>query len=794
MRPTRILLLLLISSLLTLALGKKEINFPDTRPQGGNFVRPEAGQILDVSPPGFSWWRAAPRGEASYRLLVISSDSDTIYARSDLIDNNHVPDSVFPAGDYKWFVEAYDDKGNKKDDRKFGSFRIQKNSAENPWIPPGELLAKVPESHPRLLFRQDHLEDIRSTLQSTRKEAYTDLIEQADEYLGTEAPPEPDYDQIEDKARRRLAYFESFGLMRRYHLGAMMHTALAYLMTGREDYGATAKAILLGATEWDPEGLSSILAPYGDEVGLGLVKSEALTYDWIYDLLTDDERKRVEDMLVARADQMIRRLRLQKFLSNPQSSHNGRMPGYLVEHAMALAEHPRAVEWLDFGLKAMLTVHPHWAGQDGGWAQGLAYGGAYNTMFITPLESLRLATGANVWQRSFFDKSPYFYMYCMSPIGEIMGFGDSYNYPVARRAGQLRTLLQFHAERMQSPEVQWWINLLRDEEGQSAALRAIPGMINPAKIKPKKPSSLPNDVVFRGVGWAAMHSDMAAPEEDLMVIFKSSPYGGVSHSYNDQNSFQILCGGKVLARPGGLRWPHHGSPFHTRYSQQTLAQNAILVNGEGQLRGGAPHCGEIVDFESLQQVGYVCGEAAQAYGELLNRWRRHVVLLRPSVICIIDDLEAPAPSTYQWLMHANQKLTLNQEAQAFTLQNEGIVMSTEMFATNELKFSQSDEWPVDPKTGYPKSLENVPEKLWHFKATSDAPAKRFRMATVMRVERSGQPVNATITNQDNETIKVSFLSDGTRTDLQIHLSFDSDDILEIESKLSDGKIQSLSKK
>jgi hypothetical protein len=165
--------------------------------------------------------------------------------------------------------------------------------------------------------------------------------------------------------------------MRQYHLEAMMHTALAYVMTGRKEYGETAKNLLLGATEWDTEGISSILAPYGDEVGLGLVKSEALTYDWIYDLLNKEERKCVEDMLVARADQMLRRLRKQRFLSNPQSSHNGRMPGYLLEHALALAEHPRAVEWLDFGLKAMLTVHPHWAGKDGGWAQGLAYGSAY---------------------------------------------------------------------------------------------------------------------------------------------------------------------------------------------------------------------------------------------------------------------------------------------------------------------------------------------------------------------------------------------------------------------------------
>jgi hypothetical protein len=201
----------------------------------------------------------------------------------------------------------------------------------------------------------------------------------------------------------------------------------------------------------------------------------------------------------------------------------------------------------------------------------------------------------------------------------------------------------------------------------------------------------------------------------------------------------------------------------------------------------------IVDFESLEQVGYVCGEAAPAYGGLLNRWRRHVILLRPSLVCIVDDLEAPAPSTYQWLMHANQKLSLNREAQAFAQEREGLVMNTKLFATGPLKFSQSDDWPVDPKTGYPESLENVPEKLWHFRASSDAPAKHFRIATVMTVERSGKPVDATITNQDDETIKVMLLSGGTRTEVKVHLSFESDHILEVESFLSDGKIQSFNK-
>ena len=769
------------------------IMFPDARPPDGNFVRPEMDQTFRVSPPGFGWWRAAPLGEATYRLLVSSGKGDIVYSSEGLQDNIHVPDVVLPAGKYTWTVEALDKNGQKRDSRMFGSFEIASDPVENPWIPSEILLSKVSNTHPRLLFPMDKLDEIRATLQTSRKEAFTDLMRRAEKNLGKDVPPEPDYDRIEDQAERKLAYFESFVSMRDYHLEAMMHTALAYLMTGRKEFGETAKKLLLGAAEWDPEGISSILAPYGDEVGLGLLKSEALTYDWIYDLLSDDERELVEKMMAARADQMIRRLRLQNFLSEPQSSHNGRMPGYLVEHALALAEHPKAAEWLDFGLKAMLTIHPHWAGQDGGWAQGLAYGSAYNSMFITPLESLRIATGMDLWQRSFFDKSPYFYLYCTSPVGEIMGFGDSYQSSVAKRAEQLRGLLQFHAERMESSEVQWWVNLLEDEDGKLPGLQAIPGLIRPQLVQPGTPSDFPNDAVFRGVGWAALHSDIASPEEDLMIVFKSSPYGGVSHSYNDQNSFEILCGGKVLARPGGSRWPHQGSPFHTQYTRQTLAQNAILVNGKGQERGGAPKSGRIVDFGSLDQVGYVCGEAASAYGGLLNGWRRHVLLIRPSVICIIDDLEAAEPSDFQWLMHANQELVLNQDLQSFTQQREDMVLTTRMFATADMQFLQTNQWPVDPKTGYPEYLEDEPAKLWHFKASSTEPAKRYCIASIMTLERPHMQVDARISTVEGGIIRIEFLSAGSRTVAEINLSLESEKILEVSSELSNGEVQKLVK-
>ena len=72
---------------------------------------------------------------------------------------------------------------------------------------------------------------------------------------------------------------------------------------------------------------------------------------------------------MARGDQILRRLEDKKdFLYQSSESHNGRLPGYLMEYAVAMAHHPRAEVWLDYAMKAALTVFPHWAGRDGGWA------------------------------------------------------------------------------------------------------------------------------------------------------------------------------------------------------------------------------------------------------------------------------------------------------------------------------------------------------------------------------------------------------------------------------------------
>jgi len=770
--PLGLVLAILAAGPVVAAYKDQRTGFPKSRPEGGSFSRPTDGEVLDISPPGFSWWRAAPRGKAQYRLKVIDRSGAVVY-QSPLVDDPvHVPDRVLPAGRYDWTVEALDAGGKLLDVRPPRSFTITSGAIVQPWVPAKQLLARVSAEHPRLLFPRAQLNEVRATLATTRREAYESLQRQADAALRLDVPPEPDYDKLPDRAQQRLAYTATFSRMRRYHDGGMVNLALMYLLSGQRQHGEKAKALLLGAAEWDPEGISSVMSPYGDEVGLGPAKSAAEAYDWIYDLLSPSERAKVKNMLIARADQMLRRLEKRDYLAAAEESHAGRLPGYLVQHAIALAEEPRAEVWMDYALRAMLTVFPHWAGPDGGWAEGLSYGMAYNTIFITPFESLRAATGFDLWQRPFHRKLRTFFFYNVSPQGEIFGFGDSFDSSVPGRAASLRGLLQFHAERYGDPAMRWWIDLLRDEAGSRPSLPALPGLLVPNTIESQPPKDLPQDAAFLGVGWAALHSDLASPDEDLLVAFKSSPYGGVSHSYCDQNGFAILKGGKALALPGGSRYPQHGTPFHTRYTQQTMAQNAILVNGKGQLRAGNEHGGRIVAFQTKRSFGYVCGDAADAYGDLLKRCHRHVLLVRPSLVVIVDDLEAPAPAEFQWLMHAWEQLDLDQSKQSFVSQRGDAAMKVQLITSAGFSFDQTDAWPLAPKTGFPTAAQREPAKRWHFTASTREPAARRRIAAIMTIGDKNDRPEYTVRGLPDGQLEVTSAAGGTPARVTIDLSVD----------------------
>lgn len=750
------------------------MKFPSVRPQASNYIHPRDGETTTLTPPGFSWWRAAGREACTYRL-IIDANGRTVYKSPPTPDPVHLPSVVFPPGKYTWHVEALagDSVQATSEIRRF---TIVAGSAEQPWVDPQKLLDRIPHTHPRVLFLKDQLDEIRSTLDSTRAEAFGVLKKMADDSMSLKPYPEPDYDRIVDKSERRLAYQQTFQETRRVHDRGTRALALMYLLTGDKKYGDHAKTLIVDAAQWDPEGISSIMAPYGDEVGLGLLRIGAEVYDWLYDIYADEERELVARMVAARADQMVRQLEQSDYTFKPEGSHNGRLPGFLLEHAIALAEDPKAADWAGYALKIIATNFPHWAGQDGGWAEGVPYGMSYNTRDATPFHAWTLATGHNIWLKPFYQGLPWFFYYAVSPIGEIMPFGDTEHQPV--RPSESKTLMQYHALRLQDPHLRRWADQVAPRDNDAARVDPFPGIVYADDLITSEEADLPNDRVFRGIGWAALHSDVSRPTEDFMVAFRSSPYGGVSHGHASQNDIAIMKGGKALICAGGERFPHHGTPFHTEYARQSISHNCILVNGEGAVNRDGNRGGEIIDFLTQDRFGYVAGEAQNAYDEL-TRCRRHLLMIRPSVLILVDDLVASSPSQFQWLLHAFNRFEIDSSECSIVSERAGAKLLGHLFSSTSLSLRQTDEWPVAPDKGYPTLTKPLPKKRWHLTAETDS-TDQCRIAALFAAagpEESPAELNAV---QEESMLHFRWAAGSDSFEGSVDLSTNSSDLIRID--------------
>ena len=717
-----------------------QVAFPTERPKDGNFNRPVDDTSLDISPPGFCWWRAGRRDKVQYQLTILDSSEKTVYQSPVLRDPVHVPTKVLAAGDYTWTVSAIVD-GDSSATLGPRSFKILEDAVPLPWIEPSELLRKIPEAHPRLLFPAAQQEELRATLSTTRKKPYAELLAIADKALELEIMAKPTFDRFDRKkeyAQRRTDYRASYHqFTRTYHKG-MLPLAAVYVLSGERRYGEAAKAHLLNLVDWEVDGIASLESSF-DEIGLRIQRTAAQAYDWLYDLMTPEEREKVKAMLIAHGNAMLARLEERDFLNKSAYSHDGRLPGYLIEFSIALAEEPVAQEWMDYALRTIMTVFPHWAGAEGGWAEGVNYSLSYNDRFITPLHSLNLATGHDLLQMPFFRKFPHFLMYNVAPSGEVVPFGDGEHKNISRRMDELYSILYFHSLRNQDPATRWWIDLLPRENLEPDRLGVLHRLLLPDTLTPVPPRDLPLDRAFRGVGWSVFHSELARPKDDLMVMFKSSPYGPVSHSHADQNSFVIMKGGQALAIPGGERFPQHGSPFHEQYTQQTIAHNALLIDGKGQRNRDATARGKIVDFRSSRNLAYVAGDARDCYPSPLAKYVRHVVFVRPSLLVVLDELEAETPVEISWLMHTKEKSSLNLESQSFTARRNDERMAVSLTSSaGSLTLSQTDQWPMKPKEGYPMVEAPDPPKQWHFKAVTSQRQASHRLAAVMMIGDSAK--------------------------------------------------------
>ena len=703
--------------------------FPKSPPDRALFPCPADGMTVGVNPPGFAWWPAG--GAASYRLTVQDSRGRVVYEGRTDKDPVHLPSRAFPSGEYQWDVEALDGKGNSIAKRGVWKFTIPEGVPELPWEDPKSILTRVPVSHPRYIFLGEDLPAIRKTLATTRKRDWELVKAQAERALRVPLPVPPRYHTFEGENRARMGYTHYFREFRQRVDATLTPLAVAYLLSGEEKYGLRGKEILLTVEPWGVDGPMSLLSRFGDEPGLSMARHGHRAYDFLFPLFSPSERQKLAKLTVDRGAEIIRRLRRANYLTTPEESHNGRLIAYLAEHAIVLkTETPDAPEWLEYSLRGLTTFYPHWGDTDGGWAEGISYALAYNMIYLAALESLR-RVGFDLYKRPFFRNVRRFFLYCTSPIGEMKPFGDGADR--GRMGGA--ALMTHHARRFQDPVCAWWAG----ESAPEGSVDPLISLVTEDNVKPKPPSGMPSCAVFRGIGWAALHSALDDPKRDAFFLFKSSPFGSISHSHADQNSFAILKGGKALAIPSGYYGPSYGMPHHAEWTRQTKANNSILVNGEGQVVRSRQANGRIAAYRSQQALAYVCGDAAAAYAGKLSRFHRHVLFLRPGVYAVLDDLAAPQAAEFQWLLHALERMEVDERARTVTARRQDASLAVKLACPQPLAFSQTDVFDTPFNQGNPPEYHEERENQWHFKASTKPPAAETRIGAAMVVKAAGEP-------------------------------------------------------
>jgi hypothetical protein len=681
---------------------------------------PADDQVVEVTPPPFLWVPAEPGSTYVLQICRSSSfDEPETQTFDGLKRSVFVPTEPLPAGSWHWRYGVQTDETTV-----FGRprpFVVPEDARQMPFPNWDEIIPKAPRQRPRLFFPGQRLAQIRQWAAGELKPAIDALIESCTPEIGKDLVAEPGY---RPKGPESGPWAVNVMRTTRPPMDVMERCALAYLLTGDQALGQEARRRLVHFFSWDPEGPTSYFSY--TEPAMWVMMRGTRAYDWTYDLLTPDEREMIEGAMRIRAAQFVRHLQRLPFESNPHDSHAGRLPGFLGECALSfIHEWPEAREWLDYATLLYYTSYPAWGGDDGGWQEGPGYWSAYMQFALHYAFALREATGIDLGKKPFFRNTPYYALYTATPYHQHRPFGDG-------QTGSPRGLghvMYVFSTLNQDPYARWY--------SEASGVRIGGDVLSLAAYDPtleaRSPLELPPARRFSDVGLASFHTALGDQENDISFLMRSSPYGGVSHGHADQNAYVIEAFGRGLAIATGY-YPWYSSPHHDQWTRATKAKNSILVNGRGQVARRWEAYGQLTAFESVDGYDYAEGEAGPAYVGRLDRFRRHVVHVRPGVFIMFDDLTAPQPATFQWMLHAYHQIQIDQSQGVLRVENGPAAMDVHLLLPAEVEFSQTDQY--DPP---PESPAGQWRNTWHLTASTIQPQAAQQFLAVMLVHRADEP-------------------------------------------------------
>ncbi len=498
---------------------------------------------------------------------------------------------------------------------------------------------KIPEnsSHPRLYFDSHGAEQLYQQYHSDSPRILTFLSE-CDSIL---ARPVPDYSDY--NASRYVARNESEKL------------SFAFVITREKKYADYARKIISQMIQWS-DWVYDEHKPRTVDLGVaGVGYILALCYDWLYPMLTPVERVNIEETLIRQALIPFHQVYSTKSEGWTHAEHNWRsvICGEIGVVALALLEKaPNVKENLNFAIDGVADVLSH-GGIDGGWNEGVSYWGygiGQAIMFVEAMNNISNGS-VDLFKLPFLAATGNFGLYTRTPAGDSFNFSDC-------NAGPPRPwIMSLFASQFQNPYWQW-----SSQKDVGSTIQDI--LFYDPNFTSKKPDTLTLGKHFRGIQVATMRSNW---EKDAIFVGLKTGQSTANHSHLDLNSFILHAYGKPLLIDQHV-WPyaHYLGFFEFKdrrwdfEGNHTIAHNTLLIDGQGQ-GYGERFQGRIINFKSSPELQFAIGEADNAYGDLLNTFRRYITLIDNKFVVIVDDIKADNFRQLEWLMHYEGQVSENPE-------------------------------------------------------------------------------------------------------------------------------------
>jgi hypothetical protein len=521
---------------------------------------------------------------------------------------------------------------------------------------------EVVPGHPRILFRAEDVEDLRTACNGIYAADYNRLKSWCDSQLSGGGWVAEDI-----------------------HLPAL---SFVYLMSQDTRYLNRAKEIAQQVSDG------------GQSESWEWLSGGSYFFDWCYDGLTPAERQTYGTALAEAGDWMTRGTAIgtQWYQTNNYHSKVGRM-AYLIFAGAALYDEGIADQTAAACIDTYL-VHMEGPRHFLCCLQEVAGDGSY---FEGDYNYSILVTGnrrsVSIWDTATYDQ-PYEFIgsyqnmarYLMYETGPMRGWsllgskqGDSHHHAIHSTA--FRYALYDLARVYRDGAAQWMADEIDDVGAGSVydydLWRTL--IWRDPTLDPVHPAEVYGEMAatrFDSVGTVYMRSgwDISSGSDDIYAVFRCETFPGY-HTHAHQNHFLIARGGDLLAIDSG-EYDAWGSSHHRNYFTRTVAHNTITVfdpsesfgsyaNDGGQKPpfmypdSGLRLCGDASEPENYRgrlahiyrdtdAYTYARGDATSAYSaDKVEEFTREFVWLKPDLFVILDRVRATSPSfKKRWLLHS----------------------------------------------------------------------------------------------------------------------------------------------